>query len=189
MLDYRRYFFFLMNNSRSPSISSLNQVPMNEIELKFAKSVTQKMKNYPISAFFLNPIDPVRDKLPNYLQAIKPNVPMDLSTVGEKLDKNVYKTIEDWKKDMNMIWANALLYNPRGSPYAMVAEELKSIFKRKTETIPKTEIDEWFLNVRKVNKKIMKAAEGRLLINYTPNIKPPKVPSNRKKQKQENIFD
>ena len=46
MLDYRRYFFFLMNNSRSPSISSLNQVPMNEIELKFAKSVTQKMKNF-----------------------------------------------------------------------------------------------------------------------------------------------
>ena len=177
------------NNSRSPSISTLNQVPMNEIELKFAKSVTQKMKSYPISAFFLNPIDPIRDKLPNYLQVIKPNVPMDLTTVTNKLEKNIYKTIDDWKKDMNMIWANALLYNPRGSPYAMVAEELKSIFKKKTESIPKTEIDEWFINVKKANKRILKASEGRLLINYIPIIKPPKAQSNRKKQKQENIFD
>ena len=175
--------------SRSPSISVLNQNPMNEIELKFAKNVTEKMKSYPISAFFLEPIDPVRDKLPNYLQIIKPNVPMDLSTVSKNLDSNAYRTIEDWKKDMNMIWANALLYNPRESPFAMVAEELKSVFKRKTELIPKTQFDEWMIKIKKINKKIEKTAEGRILLNYIPQMKPPKNLSGRKKQKQENIFD
>ena len=178
-----------MNNSRSPSTAALNQTPMNEVERRFAKEITEKMKNYPISFYFLEPIDPKRDQLPNYLQTIKPGVPMDLSTVTKNLEKNAYTTIDDWKKDMNMIWDNAKRYNNAGSPFYLIADELKQIFKRKTEFIPKTEIDEWTIKVKKANKRIMKTSESRLMINYTPPLKHTKQVSGRKKQKQDNIFD
>ena len=176
----------LMHNSRSPSTSVLNQAPMNDVELRFAQHVTDKMAKYPISFFLLNPIDPERDNLPNYLSIIKPNEPMDLSTVSNKLKDRKYKTIDDWKKDMNMIWSNALKYNHIGDPYNMIATELMKIFRQKTEFIPRTEADEWMRKIRKLNKKIKNVSEGKVLINYAPPVKP--TPG-KKKAPKENIFD
>lgn len=39
--------------------------------------------------------------------------PMDLSTVKNKLGKKLYENVEDCLEDINLIWENAKLYNPR----------------------------------------------------------------------------
>ena len=37
--------------------------------------------------------------------------PMDLSTVRENLSKGVFKTIESFLDDVNLVWINCKLYN------------------------------------------------------------------------------
>ena len=52
---------------------------MNEIQKEFAQKITKKLTLIPISVFFLNPVDPVADNVPDYFEKIRK--PMDLHTV------------------------------------------------------------------------------------------------------------
>jgi hypothetical protein len=45
----------------------------------------------------------------DYLQIVK--VPMDMGTVRVKLNKDEYKTPQEFAKDMRLIWDNCKLYN------------------------------------------------------------------------------
>lgn len=57
-------------------------------------------------------MDPVALKIPDYFDIIK--FPMDFSTVSNKLRAKEYASITDFDEDMQLIWSNAMLYNPMG---------------------------------------------------------------------------
>lgn len=167
---------------RSPSNATLSQQPMTEIEHQRAIDITNKIKKIPIASFFLRPVDPVKDGLPNYLIRIKPSYPMDLGTVSKKLEAKQYTTIEDWKKDMDTIWKNAMTYNPLESPYYAVASELQQIFRRKSENIPRTDSDLWILKLQKVNRKVKLYSNYKLMIANPPQIKQPTLRKGKQKE-------
>ncbi|OLP91801.1 Phospholipase A(1) DAD1, chloroplastic [Symbiodinium microadriaticum] len=50
-------------------------------------------------------------RYPDYLDKIKPNQPMDLSSVMSNLDANRYNDLGKFVNDVNMVWANAFKYN------------------------------------------------------------------------------
>ncbi len=61
------------------------------------------------SADFRNPVDWKAYNLIDYPMIIKK--PMDLGTVKKNLNNNVYETVEDFLRDIDLIWTNCKTYN------------------------------------------------------------------------------
>lgn len=53
-------------------------------------------------------------QVPDYAEVIKK--PMDLSTVLSKIDLHQYGTVKEFLEDVDLIWQNALEYNPDRDP-------------------------------------------------------------------------
>lgn len=65
---------------------------------------------------------------PNYSEYVK--TPMDLSTLEKNVDNDKYKTIEDFEKDMRLIFSNCYAYNSATSVYSRSAKELEDYFNK-----------------------------------------------------------
>jgi hypothetical protein len=80
---------------------------------------------------FENPVDPKALKLGDYKKIVKK--PMDLGTVGTKLEEGKYKNLEqsgeEFYKDVVLTFDNALLYNPEGDEIWEHAASLKATFE------------------------------------------------------------
>lgn len=67
--------------------------------------------------------DPVTEKIaPGYFDIIKD--PMDLKTVSSKLQAGKYMHPDDLVQDIDLIFANCALYNPKGTPEALIGEKV-----------------------------------------------------------------
>jgi hypothetical protein len=75
---------------------------------------------------FMSPVDPVALQLPDYNNVVKH--PMDLGTVGSKLQNRQFKSVEEFGADVRLTFDNAMLYNPDGSEVHNWAREMKDIF-------------------------------------------------------------
>jgi hypothetical protein len=60
---------------------------------------------------FRDPVDWKTLSLMDYPSII--TRPMDLSTVKKKIGSKTYEYVEDCLEDINLIWENAKLYNPK----------------------------------------------------------------------------
>ncbi|CAH0486817.1 unnamed protein product [Peronospora farinosa] len=58
---------------------------------------------------FLEPVDPVLLNIPTYFDVI--SHPMDLSTMGTKLNKNEYNDPVEYRADLLLMFANAIEFN------------------------------------------------------------------------------
>jgi hypothetical protein len=80
---------------------------------------------------FENPVDPKALKLGDYKKIVKK--PMDLGTVGAKLEEGKYNDLEqsgeEFYKDVVLTFDNALLYNPEGDEIWEHAASLKATFE------------------------------------------------------------
>ncbi|XP_045771178.1 bromodomain-containing protein 1 isoform X2 [Maniola jurtina] len=65
------------------------------------------------SDVFTEPVDPL--EVPDYSTIVKH--PMDLSTMGKKLDRGVYKTIDDVEADFQLMIDNCLTYNNKDTVF------------------------------------------------------------------------
>ena len=61
---------------------------------------------------FTKPVD--LEEVPDYAEVIKK--PMDLSTVLSNIDLHRYGAVKDFLQDVDLIWQNALEYNPDRDP-------------------------------------------------------------------------
>ena len=53
-------------------------------------------------------------QVPDYLMVVKR--PMDFSTVLTNIDEHKYVTVAEFMSDVDLIWQNALEYNPDSDP-------------------------------------------------------------------------
>lgn len=60
-------------------------------------------------------------QVPDYAEVIKK--PMDLSTVLSKIDLHQYGTVKEFLQDVDLIWQNALEYNPDRDPSGTHTED------------------------------------------------------------------
>lgn len=101
-------------------------------DLRFATQVVKELtskKHEGYSYPFLQPVDPVALNCPQYFDYIKE--PMDLSTIQNKLQNNLYNSIEDFEYDMSLIFKNCYIFNPEGTPVNLMGHKLQSAFKKR----------------------------------------------------------
>ncbi|MCO5565704.1 hypothetical protein L7F22_019378 [Adiantum nelumboides] len=123
--------------SRSPSVKLANgsksangtgNVESLPIQTKKCKALLQTLKKMPEAGIFLQPVDPVRDGAPTYLDEIKH--PMDLGTMTEKLNEGKYSTMGQFKSDMELIFANCRQYNPPTTIPIQLTDAVEAAFER-----------------------------------------------------------
>ena len=86
------------------------------------------LKIHPKAKPFLEPVDPVALKIPDYPLIVKE--PMDLGTIEKKLRGEVYKDPSEFEQDVNRVWNNSLLYNPKTTKIHGITLEMKMYFEQ-----------------------------------------------------------
>ena len=56
--------------------------------------------------------------------------PMDFGTIGARLKKGHYSTMEEFARDVGLIFANCRQFNPPGTHPVLNAEVVEKVFKR-----------------------------------------------------------
>lgn len=104
------------------------------LELEGCMKMMQELEGWRYYHIFGVPVDIVGLKIPDYPTIVK--TPMDLGTVGKRLENNDYCHAYEFWSDIELVWKNALLYNTEGEirDWAM---ELKSISDEKFQDITK----------------------------------------------------
>ena len=98
--------------------------------------ITERMTQYHIAKLFCIPIDDKMENYEDYIQKIKE--PMDLITIKERINTNYYKSFDDWLKDMNLVFDNAIKYYGRRNTLTYFAEQMRIWFSQLLEEYPPT---------------------------------------------------
>ncbi|KAM9798500.1 ATPase family AAA domain-containing protein 2 [Neosynchiropus ocellatus] len=112
---------------------------LRELRL-FLRDVTNRLSQDKRFKAFTKPVD--LEEVPDYAEVIKK--PMDLSTVLSKIDRHQYMTAKDFLEDVDLIWKNALEYNPDRDPSDRQIRHRACALKDTVHAIIKTELDENF---------------------------------------------
>jgi hypothetical protein len=129
--------------------------------------VMDELSSFSSFSCFAHAVDPVLDGCPDYLQRIQ--TPMDLEKVRAALEAGGYATVTDWKADLNLVWANALQYNPPNSLVNLAAQHLQQACARLTATVSDSERADWAAEFRATQSRI-----HRLVSDAPPG--PPRPP-------------
>ena len=91
----------------------LGDMPLHQWLLAVKKYVLAPLIRHPRSLAFRKPVDPVALGIyPIYNQII--TRPMDLGTIKTKVDKKLYNSKDGVLNDINLVWNNAIKFNPIG---------------------------------------------------------------------------
>uniref|UniRef100_A0A671WDC1 ATPase family AAA domain-containing protein 2 n=1 Tax=Sparus aurata TaxID=8175 RepID=A0A671WDC1_SPAAU len=112
---------------------------LRELRL-FLRDVTNRLSQDKRFKAFTKPVD--LEEVPDYAEVIKK--PMDLSTVLSKIDLHQYETVKEFLHDVDLIWQNALEYNPDRDPSDRQIRHRACALKDTVHAIIKDELDEDF---------------------------------------------
>ncbi|XP_071326843.1 ATPase family AAA domain-containing protein 2-like isoform X2 [Trachinotus anak] len=112
---------------------------LRELRL-FLRDVTNRLSQDKRFKAFTKPVD--LDEVPDYAEVIKK--PMDLSTVLSKIDLHQYGTVKEFLQDVDLIWQNALEYNPDRDPSDRQIRHRACALKDTVHAIITDELDEDF---------------------------------------------
>lgn len=125
--------------------------------------ITDEIMSNSFADIFIPPVDPVRDGALNYFNIVKN--PQCLSRIKKMLTDKRYTYLYEWKRDMELVFTNAILFNGVRSVIAQEATSLLVQFRRLTKDMYMGTKAEWFVKVNHYYQKI-----NTLLSN------PPKIP-------------
>lgn len=128
--------------------------PLSKFQRARCLEVINGIERFGISKVFSKPVDPKTDNCPDYLEIIKK--PMDLGTVRKNLNNDKYTSVREWRRDMDLIWENARIFNGDTSIINKCAEQLKQVYKSLSESITENQVDDWMKELEYINKKIHK---------------------------------
>ncbi|XP_050988099.1 ATPase family AAA domain-containing protein 2-like isoform X2 [Labeo rohita] len=112
---------------------------LRELRL-FLRDVTNRLAQDKRFKAFTKPVD--TEEVPDYTTVIKQ--PMDLSTVLSKIDLHKYETVAAYLQDVDLIWQNALEYNPDRDPSDRLIRHRACALKDTVHAIIRDELDEDF---------------------------------------------
>lgn len=114
---------------------------LSSFQQKRCLEVMDKLCSRRTSQMFANPVDPERDSCPNYFDKVK--TPMDLGTVRTKLLSGQYKSVADWKADVNLIWSNSNAYNSKTSLLRSITKDLSDFYHKLTTYLTDSPQNDW----------------------------------------------
>lgn len=100
-----------------------------------------KLFEYSISDMFSEPVDPIADGCPDYFEKIEH--PIDLGTIKLKLLNNEYKTTDEFKYEVNLVWDNSYKYNGKQAIVSHLAKQLSVIFNKEAEFFTGYDAYDW----------------------------------------------
>lgn len=126
--------------------------PITKAQHKFLLHGLRTIKKRADAQQFLIPVDPVALNIPTYFDVVKH--PMDISTMEDKLKREVYTTVDEYVADFKQMVDNSVLFNGEGHSVTKSAMVLKGIFDRQLSNLPKADVPE----PASASKKSKKAA-------------------------------
>ncbi|OHS96001.1 Bromodomain containing protein [Tritrichomonas foetus] len=127
---------------------------LSEFDKTWCQKLLTELNKMPITMPFRQPVDPIRDSAPNYLEVIK--TPMDLSTMKKKLLGDEYQTVESFIDDIKLICDNAKLFNGPNSMYALICDDIMNEVQKQYCEKAESADQEWF---RSLNRAIAELQE------------------------------
>lgn len=153
---------------------------LRELRL-FLRDVTNRLSQDKRFKAFTKPVD--LEEVPDYAEVIKK--PMDLSTVLSKIDLHQYGSVKEFLGDVDLIWQNALEYNPDRDPSDRQIRHRACALKDTVHAIIKDELDEDFEKICEEIKVSRSTRGGCSNARFAPSYyhvlpKHPKSPAEAK---------
>ncbi|KAL0580698.1 hypothetical protein V5O48_001339 [Marasmius crinis-equi] len=98
-------------------------IPINEKKCKDLLKTLLKVEG---GAIFARPVDPVADGCPTYLEEIKH--PMDFGTMLANLNTSHYRTMDEFREDVQLVLNNCRQFNPPTTYPWQCAENVEKVF-------------------------------------------------------------
>ena len=143
-------FFFSPSWSKSRRITK-RKMHISPYLKKQCQEVMEKICARPIAQIFFYPVDPVQDDCPNYFDIVKN--PMDLGTIKKNLRCNKYKSVSEWKRDMELVWSNSILFHTESSPVGMMALDLREYYHELTKFVSDSYRTAWKLKLIELHQE------------------------------------
>ncbi|KAI0639863.1 hypothetical protein C8Q77DRAFT_1083269 [Trametes polyzona] len=99
--------------------------PINE---KKCREILKTLSRVPEVPIFMRPVDPIADGCPTYFEEIKE--PMDFGTIGNKLTEGKYSTMEEFARDVELVFQNCRTFNPPTTYPVMCADAVERVWKK-----------------------------------------------------------
>ncbi|EAX97139.1 Bromodomain containing protein [Trichomonas vaginalis G3] len=100
-----------------------------------------KLFEFSISDMFSEPVDPIADGCPDYFEKIE--YPIDLGTIKKKLINDEYKSTDEFKYEVNLVWDNSYRYNGKQAIVSLLAKQLSVVFNKEAEFFSGNDILDW----------------------------------------------
>ncbi|KAL6108851.1 atad2 [Pungitius sinensis] len=143
----------------------------------FLRDVTNRLSQDKRFKAFTKPVD--LEEVPDYAEVIKK--PMDLSTVLTNIDLHKYGTVKEFLQDVDLIWQNALEYNPDRDPSDRQIRHKACALKDSVHAIIRDELDEDFEKIcveMKASRSTRDCSTARLAPSFYHVLpKPSKYPA------------
>ncbi|OHT12960.1 Bromodomain containing protein [Tritrichomonas foetus] len=162
-LDFRKlrrylvFMLFIQNNTftfrpKFPNFLKMTIIT-KEIREKFIH-ITDELMASVFASIFIDPVDPVKDGVPNYFTIIKN--PQCLSVIRKRLEEDKYRFGYEWKRDVELVFSNAILFNGEDSLIGDFAKLLTAQFARMIKRLPVQTPGEFMVKVNKYNSILNK---------------------------------
>jgi hypothetical protein len=124
---------------------------LSEYDHAWCTKLLTELTKWPTTSPFRMPVDPIRDGAPNYLNVIK--TPMDFHTMKKKLANSVYRSVQEFIDDIQLICDNAKLFNGPSSIYGLICDDIMAEVHRQHSEKPASMEEEWY-------KALLKATQA-----------------------------
>ncbi|XP_038567961.1 ATPase family AAA domain-containing protein 2-like isoform X2 [Micropterus salmoides] len=137
---------------------------LRELRL-FLRDVTNRLSQDKRFKAFTKPVD--LEEVPDYAEVIKK--PMDLSTVLSKVDLHQYGSVKEFLQDVDLIWQNALEYNPDRDPSDRQIRHRACALKDTVHAIIRDELDEDFEKICE-EIKVSRSTRDCSTVQFAPSF-------------------
>nr|XP_020490645.1 ATPase family AAA domain-containing protein 2 isoform X1 [Labrus bergylta] len=137
---------------------------LRELRL-FLRDVTNRLSLDKRFKAFTKPVD--LEEVPDYAEVIKK--PMDLSTVLSNVDLHKFATVKEFLQDVDLIWQNALEYNPDRDPSDRQIRHRACALKDTVHAIIRDELDEDFEKICE-EIKVSRSTRDCATVRFAPSF-------------------
>ena len=123
---------------------------MKNTQRLICAQIVEEIINHPASSLFRKPVDPA--VLPDYYKII--SNPQDLEGTLNNLKNNEIRSVSQFKRQMNLIWDNAIKYNGINSWTAILAQHCKKMFEKQMKIKVPQSNTQWLEDINLYQNKL-----------------------------------
>ena len=124
---------------------------MNDSLKKKLNNIIDSLISWPICQQFTGP---TTNSLCKRFDILAVHDTLNLNIIKNSLENNKYKTVDEFVKDVNLVWENGKKNKSPENLQRIMAEEASLWFNNKMKKLPQNEMEEWIYKSTKYSKSI-----------------------------------